>query len=65
MADTNNNLNNVNNRNLNVYEVIQDYISDTNNDVNDDLLTSTLIESKYNDTESMITYIYVFDSYWL
>ena len=63
MADTNNNLNNVNNRNLNVYEVIQDYISDTNNDVNDDLLTSTLIESKYNDTESMITYIYVFDSY--
>ena len=56
-ADTNNNLNNINNGNLDLNQVIQDCTSDINNDVNDDLLTSTLIESKYYDMESIITYM--------
>jgi len=30
---------------------------DINNDVNDDMLTSTLIESKYYNMESIITYM--------
>ena len=54
-ADTNNNLNIVNNGNLDLNQVFQDYTSDINNDVNDDLLTSTLIEGKYYDMESLIT----------
>jgi hypothetical protein len=57
MADTNNHLNYFNNVRLDLKHAIQDYVNDTDNNENDDLLTSTLIESKYYDMESLITYI--------
>ena len=57
MADTNNHLNTFNNDSLDLNQAIQDYTTDTCNNENDDLLTSTLIESKYYDMESLITYM--------
>ena len=42
---------------MDLNQVFQDYTSETNNDVKDDLLTSTLIEGQYYDMESLITYM--------
>ena len=56
MADTNNHLNNFNKESLDINHAVHDYATDSN-EQNDDILTSTLLESKYYDMESLITYM--------
>ena len=57
MANLNNSLQIFNTDSLDLNQALQDYTTDTNDEHNDDLLTSTLIESKYYDMENLTTYL--------